>query len=153
MAWAIANRGPLVSAALTLGRAWVGAGKPRWSGAGLGSFERWSEIMGGVLEVAGVVGFLADRPALQPGARTDGLVALLDRWWERHGDQAFGVRELLPLAHENGGLNLEIGKGGGASSRLGQLLRSAKGGAIGRWTLQPEGKYQGAQRYRIRASV
>ncbi|MCZ2154731.1 MAG: hypothetical protein LC114_12660 [Bryobacterales bacterium] len=57
--WARANRSALVHAALTLIQAWIAAGKPL-HGRRLGSFEKWSEVMGGVLQVAEIPGFLGD---------------------------------------------------------------------------------------------
>jgi putative DNA primase/helicase len=151
--WALENRGSLVAATLTLGRAWIDAGAPRWSGAPLGSFERWCDVIGGVLEVVGVRGFLGDRPALQPADPGLALVALFERWWRQHGDGTFGVKLLLPLVSQPPPLELGLGDEAGASSRLGQLLRRAQGGTIGSWTLEAAGKYQGAQQYRIRPST
>ena len=54
LAWTRANRAALVAACLTLGRAWIAAGRPRHDGM-LGSFEAWAGIMGGILEAAGVL--------------------------------------------------------------------------------------------------
>lgn len=53
------HRSELLSAVLILARAWVQAGRPRGS-ASKGSFEAWAEVMGGILDVAGVRGFLDD---------------------------------------------------------------------------------------------
>src|SRR5207244_2518221 len=53
--WAKENRGALVHAALTLCQAWVAAGRPAGQRT-LGMFEGWAEVVGGVLEVAGVPG-------------------------------------------------------------------------------------------------
>ena len=44
-------------AALTLIRAWIAAGRPKGKKT-LGKFEGWAEVMGGILQVAGVPGFL-----------------------------------------------------------------------------------------------
>lgn len=56
--WTEEHRAALLSAVLTLIRAWHVAGRP--SGPdNFGSFERWSRIVGGILANAGVPGFLA----------------------------------------------------------------------------------------------
>jgi len=47
-------------AAAVLARAWVVAGQPPGPNPLLGSFERWSEVVGGVLHFAGVEGFLSN---------------------------------------------------------------------------------------------
>jgi hypothetical protein len=56
-------RGLLV-AVLTLARAWFAAGQPRASTPPVGSFERWTEVVAGILQYAGVDAFLANSEAL-----------------------------------------------------------------------------------------
>lgn len=63
--WVMANRGRLIWAVLTLGRAWWAAGHPLAKLPPFGNFERWQEVVGGVLEVAGIPGFLANRSRLR----------------------------------------------------------------------------------------
>ena len=55
--WLRDNREALVRAALIIVQAWVRAGMPMGSKS-KASFERWAGIMSGILENAGVVGFL-----------------------------------------------------------------------------------------------
>lgn len=56
--WVRDNRADLLAAVLTLWRAWIAAGKPR-SAVTMGSFERWASVIGGVLDVAGIGGFMS----------------------------------------------------------------------------------------------
>jgi len=57
--WTAEHRAELVAAGLTLIRAWFTAGSPQApAGRRFGSFETWGGMLGGVLEVAGVPGFL-----------------------------------------------------------------------------------------------
>jgi hypothetical protein len=58
--WVHDHRGELIQAALVLVRAWIAVGRPTPTPR-LGSFEGWSHVIGGILSVAGVEGFLADR--------------------------------------------------------------------------------------------
>jgi hypothetical protein len=58
--WIRKNRGQLVGALLTLIQAWVAAGRLPWSDVVLGSFERWTETVGGILANANYQGFLAN---------------------------------------------------------------------------------------------
>lgn len=59
--WTAENRTALVSAALTVLRGWVAAGRPAFSrGACMGSFEPWDRMMSGVLAYAGYPAFLGD---------------------------------------------------------------------------------------------
>jgi hypothetical protein len=54
------HRGNLLSALLTLARAWHVAGCPETTVKLLGSFEQWTRIIGGILEHTGVKGFLGN---------------------------------------------------------------------------------------------
>jgi hypothetical protein len=56
--WAAAHRSELLSALFTLARAWFIAGKPVATVRTVGSFENWAEIIGGILQYAGITGFL-----------------------------------------------------------------------------------------------
>ncbi len=56
----LGNRRDLLIALLTLIRAWFAAGQPRTSTPPVGSFEHWTEVVGGILEYAGVEEFLGN---------------------------------------------------------------------------------------------
>lgn len=61
LGWVKENRGRIVAAALTLGRAWIRAGCPDPEKMPpLGGFEDWRRIVGGVLEFAGATEFMAN---------------------------------------------------------------------------------------------
>lgn len=100
LAWIHANRGPLVAACLTLGRAWVEAGRPRYQRTTLGSFESWSETMGGILDVAGVPGFLANADELYEASDAEGIMwrSFVAAWWDRFGTAEVGTSDLFPIA-------------------------------------------------------
>lgn len=65
--WVQGNRGELIAALLCMARAWFVAGKPRAKVPDLGSFEAWTRIIGGILEFAGVQGFLENAAELLDG--------------------------------------------------------------------------------------
>jgi hypothetical protein len=56
--YVLKHRGKLLAALLTLARAWFVAGRPEPSLTPVGSFEDWSVIVGGILQHAGIEGFL-----------------------------------------------------------------------------------------------
>ncbi|MFH1531829.1 MAG: bifunctional DNA primase/polymerase, partial [Pseudomonadota bacterium] len=58
--WAMQNRPQLICAVLTLLRAWDDEGRPSGDET-LGSYENWAAVIGGVLQVACVGGFLKNR--------------------------------------------------------------------------------------------
>ena len=92
LAWVWQNRARLVAACLTLGRAWIAAGMPRHQKT-IGSFEGWAQVMGGILEVAGVPGFLGNLEEMYERADAEGGVwrGFVALWWER-----FGTRRSRP---------------------------------------------------------
>jgi Bifunctional DNA primase/polymerase, N-terminal len=82
------RRGQILGALLTLCRGWFGAGCPPTSAPLLGSFEAWSRTVGGILEVAGVEGFLSDQDAMYASAdvETPEWEAFLICWMSLFGD-------------------------------------------------------------------
>jgi 5S rRNA maturation endonuclease (ribonuclease M5) len=60
----LAHRRELLIALLTLARAWFAAGQPASKVAPVGSFERWTEVISGILHYAGVEEFLANSEKL-----------------------------------------------------------------------------------------
>jgi hypothetical protein len=57
--WTKENRGQLVWSALTLCQSWIAADRPKGTQT-LGMFKGWAEVMGGILDKAGVPGLLAN---------------------------------------------------------------------------------------------
>jgi hypothetical protein len=67
------HRGELLSALLTLARSWFVAKCPPPTVNPMGSFEDWSTIIGGILQHAGVRGFLANSAQLHSQADSESL--------------------------------------------------------------------------------
>ncbi|PID38734.1 MAG: hypothetical protein CSB49_04010 [Proteobacteria bacterium] len=127
--WAHEHRSELVHAALVLIQAWIAAGKPRCSER-LGSFEDWAAVMGGILEVIGVPGFLANLEQMYADADSEGEMwrELTQAWWAEFGSEPKRVSEINELC-ENEGLMLTVrGDGNDRSqqSRLGKALLGAR---------------------------
>ena len=62
--YVLKHRGELLAALLTLARAWFVAGRPVPNLTPVGSFEDWSVVIGGILQHAGVRGFLENSDQL-----------------------------------------------------------------------------------------
>jgi len=123
--WAKQNRSALVHAMLTLIRAWTVAGKPRHP-TRLGSFETWSTTMGGILEVAGIPGFLASQDQFYEAADVEGQMwrEFTSAWWEAFRSTPKKVSDLNDLC-ERQELMLRVRGDGSAKSqqtRLGNAL-------------------------------
>lgn len=123
--WAREHRGELVWAALTLCQAWVAEGMPRGS-AMLGSFESWAAVIGGILEVAGLPGFLGNATELYATVDEEAgeWREFIHAWWERYRASAVGVEDLFRLAREKDLLPSVLGDQGERSqrTRLGKAL-------------------------------
>lgn len=128
-AWARENRSALVGAVLTMLRAWMAAGSPL-DRARLGSFERWTAVIGGILNVAGISGFLANLEQFYEAADQDGQAwrAFTAAWWEAFRDQPKKVSDLNQFCEERE-LMLKLRGDGSVRSqqtRLGNALGSCR---------------------------
>ncbi|MDP1592732.1 MAG: hypothetical protein Q8L80_00600, partial [Gallionella sp.] len=115
MGWVEEHRAELVHACLTIIQSWVAKGMLRQTKVKRGGFEDWSAVMGGILENAGIEGFLCGQKEEQDKARDDGqegqqaLVDVMaeypsDTTWFRPGsskppgagkDPAVNIQDLL----------------------------------------------------------
>ena len=96
MTWVRANRARLVAACLTLCQAWIAAGRPRGT-ATIGSYENWAQVLGGVLEVAGIEGFLGNLDEMMEASDSEGAVwrSFVSAWWDRFGTAEVGSQRSL----------------------------------------------------------
>ena len=97
--WAREHWADLVWAALTLGPAWIDAGRPSGQRR-LGIFENWAAVIGGILDVADIPGFLANLRQCYAASDFDGAAwqVFLGRWWDRFRTGSVGVADLFDIA-------------------------------------------------------
>ncbi len=70
--WIVSSRDEIVRAMMTMINAWIAADRPMWSETGKGaSFTEWSGVVGGILSVCGVEGFMSDDEAFQADADSE----------------------------------------------------------------------------------
>ena len=122
--WVTANRNDLVWAVLVLVRAWLTGGSPSASRT-LGSFEDWAAVIGGILDAAGISGFLDNANDLYEAADIEGQEwrEFLPVWWEEWGKTPVAAGTLLQLARDR---NMLLGVLGTHSERS-QATRLGKG--------------------------
>lgn len=126
-AWTMEHHSELVSAAVALVMDWLSAGRPPGR-ASLPTYESWARIVGGILEHAGIVGFLGNREAFLERADPTSAewIAFFSSWINEAQGASFSVTELLKLADKYEILQRESD---GASerarvTRFGAALRS-----------------------------
>jgi DNA primase catalytic core len=150
--WAAAHRAELVRAVLTLGQAWVAAGKPLGKQR-LGSFEHWSAVMSGILEVSGVPGFLGNLEDLYAEADADGEMwrEFVSAWWESFGDEEKRVNELNALCEQKSLMGPIRGDGAerAQQTRLGRALQAARDRVFDNVRLEAHRDKHRGRRYRL----
>ncbi len=118
--WASNNRPMLSWAFLTLVQSWIAKGQPHFTQGRLGGFESWTRIVGGILQTAGVKGFLKNHKALK--ARTDGETnewrEFVSAWWNQYSKTPVGISELFQLSENNDLLDQVRGSGSDRSQRI-----------------------------------
>ncbi len=129
IAWAKQRRRDLLRATLLLTQAWIAARRPRHPIL-LGSFEEWSAVMGGILAVAGIPGFLGSLEDLYQEADVEGEMwrEFVTVWRETHGDEPRRPAELLDLCQRHELMLPVLGDGPPRSqqTRLGLALQGAR---------------------------
>jgi hypothetical protein len=132
LAWGKEHRGELVAAVLTLVQAWIAAGKPKGSVI-FGSYERWAEVIGGILNVAGIPGFLGNLDAQYETVDSEGEAwrRLVEAWWEKHKGAPVSARELFALAVELEGFDFGKGDERAQTISFGKQLANQRDRVIG----------------------
>ena len=117
------HRGEVVGALLTLVNHWIAQGRPHYTGKPH-RFKEWTRIMGGILEVNGIPGFLEnlDEEREEMSADREAIRAFVIEWYRTHKCQAQPAKRLLDVASRSEGMTALIGDDEKASKRLGELL-------------------------------
>jgi hypothetical protein len=142
-AYVLANRSTLVRACLSLIQVWVNEGMPQGKEK-LGSFETWCSVMGGILSVSGVSGFLSGRERLyaDADAGTREWSVLLELWFEVHGLNTVTAKDILALTKERQIL-LDIWAGRSdlsATQRFGHALNNYRDRVFGGYKIRLAGR-------------
>lgn len=162
LGWARQHESDLLGALLTIARAWFLAGQTPGE-MGLGSFESWARMVGGMLRTAGIGGFLGNQRALYEQVDDDAPAweAFLLALRQRFGTRSFKAGEVAKLAAEKDDELRELlpapldpdEKAGRLSRMLGAQLSRRRGMRYGTSEVHvaegtPDGK-AGVKRWRI----
>ena len=153
MEWVKKSRGELISGVLILVQAWISKGCRADQGKRLGSFESWSDVMGGIFAVAGIPGFLENLNDFYEDSDSESNVlrSLISSWYYGFGSAEIGVADLFSLVikHE---IPVDIGDKTERSqkTKLGLLLRQLKGR---RFSIETEGEDGGTKNSTFQITV
>jgi hypothetical protein len=135
------NRAQVFGALLTLVNAWIANGKTPYTRQ-KHRFAQWSQIIGGILETAGIEGFLdnleAERENMAP--EKDAWREFVCAWWEIHANNCITAKELIEVAVKCEGLSGIIGEKEGKAKRLGDLLSRKRDQIFSDFQIQKEPK-------------
>jgi hypothetical protein len=155
------HRGELVWAACVLVRAWLVRGRPspRPEVPEFGSFEAWRDVVGGILAVHDVQGFLGNLVELEtesPDAAALLNLAELIRADKGRGDGPFTVAEIRYLVEDLPDIAAAVDPSGrigdrNFATRLGLYVREHANQRIGPYRLEhvPGRGHTGGARYRF----
>lgn len=140
--WAKANRHELIWAVLVLVRHWIAQGRPLGNRV-LGSYEGYCSLLGGILQSAGIDGFLADLDTERNAVDEETIewAAFINAWKERFGSNRVGTedldKELLSVNPEMLATTLlTTASQRGRRVKLGQELRKRRDAVTGRFRLR-----------------
>jgi len=129
--WADEHRAELVRSALCVGQAWLSRGRPRRSrSTPMGSFEEWEAVMGGMMEVLGAPGFLANAADLAESANPvrEQNQWFVERWWHVHTSKVVKAGALAMTMAADPDCPVDLGHTNSAPAhRLGLYLDQIRG--------------------------
>jgi putative DNA primase/helicase len=145
--WVRQHRTDLIVAALTLVRAWIDAKRPAGN-ATLGMFESWSAVLGGILGMAEIDGFLGNVADLQRGTDDDGQSwqALVLVWWAIHRDAVVAASDLFSDAEQILDLN---GSDSSRRTQFGNQLATRRDRVYSGYRIRRLGMRHGAATYKL----
>jgi hypothetical protein len=129
--WIDERRGELLWGVLTLASNWLARGAKPFTDVNLGSFERWTQVMGGILRDAGIAGFLdtehRNRARREADPESMAWGSFFAAWWKTHEDRPVKAGALIELAGETIPNVLGSGLPKSQETRLGTQLARRRG--------------------------
>lgn len=127
--WAAQHRGEIIASLAALVVSWLDAGRPHGS-APFGDFADWARTIGGILDHAGIEGFMANANSFDAlDAEGEELAQLVTAWWSVHKDKPVTAKDLAWTPGVADAIDLTSRKGSPAAA-LGYYLRSKKGRVV-----------------------
>ena len=133
---------------LTLIQSWIAAGMSMGKKR-LGMFEHWASVIGGILEHAGIPGFLDSGADLYEESDDESttMQAFLAQWSQEIFGDPVSTAELLDTAKDHFDLGLPPWQS--QKIRLGKILTRNRDRQFGNFRLEKAGMYQGSALWRL----
>lgn len=130
--WIREHRADCVYAAHVLCQNWIQAGCPPGERI-VGSYEEWSKVIGGVLQSAGIAGFLSNSSDFYVASDTNGQAwrDLIEAWEMDFGCREIEIADVLRIVREIENFRLNGKDDAAQKVSLGKLLESKRGCIIG----------------------
>ena len=152
LSWARENRPTLIWAVLTLVQNWVAQGRPAGPQV-LGGFQPWAETLGGILNCAGVTGFLENRNEVLKKSDPDSQewIAFFGAWSESFGSARVSTRDLVNIVRRINapGPIFRANNEQAQLTALGMALNKRDGRVFAGLRLESCGYEQGRKQYRL----
>lgn len=125
--WVTLHRKEIVTAALTLVQNWIARGKPLYDDAPvMGSYEKWSAEMHGILTVNEIPGFLGNIQDMIDLDKFDwdDLTEVIQLLWKLYHEEVFNASDVFSVIQATADLPINLGNNGERAQRctLGKLL-------------------------------
>jgi len=152
MNWVKKHRQQLVWSALVLIRNWFAQGKPVADQPSLGMFEGWCRVIGGILKVNGIPGFLENLDTLYTTAdmETAHWRNFTENWFSTYARSSVGVARLYELVLDKD-IPIDLGSGSEHSKRirLGLQISKMRQRQFGDYRIVPGKEKNHAQTWRL----
>jgi hypothetical protein len=150
--WVSMNRGQLIWAGLVLVQNWIANGRPMPVNKNMGMFEQWCQVMGGILEINGIKGFLDNMNDMYCASDIEISLwrSFTEEWWQAFGPAGVGAAELHQLVLDKD-IAIDLGSGNERSQRirLGIQLSKMRQRQFGRLRIVFAKQQNHSQRYRL----
>lgn len=152
--WVKQQRGEVLWSLLVLVKHWQAQGSPHGRKV-MGSYERWAGVMGGILDAAGIPGFLDNRDALRGAVNEEmqELSAFVEAWWSKFGAAKVSASELAKLVSEQSLLPSFSSEqaAGDAAQRMGLFVKKHLDRVVGSFKITFSGKVNNSNQYALQA--
>jgi hypothetical protein len=147
------GRGAVIGAIVTLVRAWQEAGAPNQKKKCRTRFKMWERVLGGILDVAHVPGFLDNHSEAREAASPQAAAwrEFTAAWHKAHGSDYVTAKQVLAIALECEELAALIGSKQEAQAKtFGEMLRDQRGKIFGALKIaRAEQRSKAGMRWRV----